>query len=250
MPEDQDREKRDDSHSADGEAWLKPDHTQPAFSTASSLDVMYQNLSAYPREDTAVRRDEIVKALYSGDLSPILKRYGPMNTERQDTHRGPGTSIGAGKSTDWRDVKDRLERLRDQGAPYVSQGDLAERLNCSKTTVYKAIHASPKLKAWMATARNDDATLRATRLNGVVIDRARQSVEAEPADVPPDDEVDAVMAKLIEQAKPKERAELNALDAEDRRVLVKTYYAQNRDNEPSPFDNHPPDWRVKQHKRV
>ena len=103
----------------------------------------------------------------------------------------------------------------------------------------------------MAQARG--VTPRATSLNGPVADNAQQAIEPDPSDALIDDDVDAVMAKLINQAPPEKRAELNALDPEQRRELVATYQDQERDHEPSPVEDDPPGQRPhkpKQFKRV
>lgn len=85
-----------------------------------------------------------------------------------------------------------------------------------------------------------------------VADNARQTTEPDPSEVLPDDDVETVMAKLIDQAKPGEREKLNAMNAKERRALAKTYLEQARDVEPSPLDGDAPGRRrqVKQHKRV
>ena len=61
------------------------------------------------------------------------------------------------------------------------------------------------------------------------------------------------MARLIDQARPDERAKLNALDNAGRRELVAMYQSQNLDDEPSPLArNKPGDWplKVRQHKQA
>ena len=54
------------------------------------------------------------------------------------------------KEADWHDVQTKLLNLRNEGQPYTSQRDLAARLNCSESTVNKAIKNSGILKGWMA----------------------------------------------------------------------------------------------------
>ena len=116
---------------------------------------------------------------------------------------------------------------------------MAKRLECAKSTINRAFKESTKLKAWMTEARKNKGTPRAMDLNEVVADNARQATEPDPSDVLPDDDVNKMMNKLIQEAKPTERAQLHALDADERRTLVETVHAQNRDIE-----------RVKHIKRV
>ncbi len=133
----------------------------------------------------------------------------------------------------WQQVQERLQRLCALGESYVSQRQLADRMACSGSTVHKAISASPELTKWMVEAR--PRTPRAVPFNEVVTDNTRQATETDPSDVMPDDDVDTLMAKLIEQAEPKERARLNELTDEQRRNLAKAYSEQKRDAEPSPL---------------
>jgi hypothetical protein len=136
----------------------------------------------------------------------------------------------------WQDIMARLERLRDRGDPYTNHAALAKQLGCAQSTVQKAFVESMKLRAWMAERRKGRNTPRATGLTDVVADNTAQRVEPDPAGVVSDDEVDAVMAKLIDQAAPPRRAELHALTPTQRRELVHAYQDQQRDREPSPLD--------------
>ncbi len=170
-----------------------------------------------------------------------------------DADRSAGGDAEADRKTDWRDVRDRLERMRKQGEKYTSQADLAKRVRCAKSTISKAIRNSPKLAKWMDKSRKDRAAPGVTELNEVVADNARQETEVDPSDVLTGDDVDTALARLIGQAKPEERAQLNALDDEKRRAMARLYYAQQRDEEPSPLDDDPPGRRareVKHHKQV
>lgn len=150
-----------------------------------------------------------------------------------------------GGRTRWKDVRDRLERLRSQGERYTSLQKLADQLGCAGSTIHKAIQSSPELKLWATK----EAMPRATPLNEVVLDTSRQNTESDPANLLPDEDVDAVMAKLINEAGPDERANLNALDKDDRRKLVETYLAQSLDTEPSPLEETQKE-RIKQYGRV
>jgi len=149
---------------------------------------------------------------------------------------GRQSDDGSSTKTDWREIQQRLLRLRDQGEPYTNQGKLAGRLGCSKTTINKAISDSTTLKGWMARHRKGKATPRATSLNEVIADNVPQSREPDPADVLLDEEVDAVMSRLIQQADPDKRAKLNALGPDGRRGLVKAYLEHVDDPESAPPD--------------
>jgi DNA-directed RNA polymerase specialized sigma24 family protein len=152
----------------------------------------------------------------------------------------------------WKDIQKRLERLREQGESYTSQRELAARLGCSESTINKAIQASDKLKSWMGTQMVGKMP-RATSLNEAVLHDAEQTTEHDPSETIPDDDVDIILTKLMEEAKPEERAKLNELGPEERRSLAKTYLQQCSDNEPSPLTGDSAGLRahlVKQHKQV
>jgi hypothetical protein len=126
---------------------------------------------------------------------------------------------------DWRDVQDRLLRLRKAGEAFTSQRDLAERLKCSLATINKAVNDSASLKGWMV--RHGKRSPKAQSLNDVVTDSTANQREPDPAAGGLGiDEVDQIMGLLIEQAPPKERANLNELNAEGRREMARLYMEQ------------------------
>lgn len=124
------------------------------------------------------------------------------------------------KGADWRDVQRRLLEIRDRGEPYTSIAKLATRLGCANATVQKAIKDSAQLKGWQARHLESKRSPRATSMNDVVTDNAEQSREADPATNAELDDVDAVFARLIEEANPNERAQLNRFDSAQRRKMV------------------------------
>lgn len=130
---------------------------------------------------------------------------------------------------DWRDVQERLLRLREAGEAYTSQRDFAERLNCSEATINKAVNKSPELKGWMA--RHVKRSPKAQSLNEVVADNIPSQREQDPAvDGLPDDEADLIFAELLQEDITREqRADLNAMDPERRREMAKLYLQQKAD---------------------
>jgi hypothetical protein len=91
------------------------------------------------------------------------------------------------------------------------------------------------------------------RLNEVVNDTVAQAKERAPDDVLLDEDVDIVMNRLIQEARPEERARLNAMNQDDRRELVSCFLSQDRDSEPSPVQSGGPGQQsrgVRCHKRV
>lgn len=156
------------------------------------------------------------------------------------------------ESKHWKDIQKRLDQLRRQGEPYTNQRELATRLGCSVSVINKAINASKTLRSWMDT-REGGKKPRAIGLDELVLDKTEQAVESDPSEAVPDNEINVIMARLIEQAKPGERAKLNALGPEEQRSMAEICQKQNLDFEPSPLTDDTPGQRpcqVKQHKQV
>jgi hypothetical protein len=173
---------------------------------------------------------------------------GSNHLPEASSHNGIG-----GTDTDWGEVQGRLLTKWERAEPYTSLRKLAVELGCSDATIRKAIEQSDTLKGWKARSMGPKAAPKATDLGAVVRDNTRQTTEPGPDQVLPDDDVDATMARLIDQARPDERAKLNALDDAGRRALVATYLSQNLDDEPSPLKPDKPGDRpgkVKQYKRA
>jgi hypothetical protein len=121
---------------------------------------------------------------------------------------------------DWRDIQRRLLELYHRGEPYTSIGKLAKRLGCANATVQKAIRDSAKLEGWQARHTGSKRAPRATPLTDTLIDNTAQSREADPAMEAEADDVDIVFARLIQEARPEERAQLNDMDSEQRRKII------------------------------
>lgn len=183
-----------------------------------------------------------------GAMSPAAEGVEAPAVEPKDA---PGVAGIGGTDTDWKEIQGRLLAKREQSEKYTSVRRLAAELACSDATIRKAIDKSDTLKEWRARSAAPTAAPRATDLGAVVRDNTPQTKEPAPDDVLTDDDVDAVMARLIDQAKPDERAMLNAMNDAERRELVATCQAQNLDDEPSPLEPDKPGERsrlVRQHK--
>lgn len=134
-----------------------------------------------------------------------------------------GINSGANEekiATDWRDMQRRLLRLCERGDAYTSIGDLAERMSCAKATIQKAMKDSTTLEKWQALHSREKKSLRASSLNEIVMDNAEQTREPNPADQAEANDVDVIFARLIEEAQPEERAQLNSMNADKRREFV------------------------------
>ena len=96
-----------------------------------------------------------------------------------------------------------------------------ERTGCRSTsTVSKAIKRSTTLNAWQARYTKAKASPRASSLTNVHLDKIGQTREPNPAEEAEANDVDTLFARLIQEAKPDERAKLNLMTSEKRRQLV------------------------------
>lgn len=141
-------------------------------------------------------------------------RVARLKTDRMATVIEPKTKIS---DTNWRDIRRRLERLRDQGEKYTTQARLAATLICSPSTINKAISQSTKLRAWKAEAiaRRGHKAPSASSLTEVHLDNTPQWCEQNPAEAVTLDDPEEVLAHLIQDAEPKVRAKLNAITPKD-----------------------------------
>ena len=147
----------------------------------------------------------------------------------------------------WQEAQQRLEQLCESGEKYTSQSQLASQLGCSQFTVQKAINKSEKLKKWMNNQTKMSGA--AGSLSPKVTDSMSQTREPDPAATLSAEDVDAAMAKLIDEARPDDRARLNAMDEDERNRLARAYIEQQRDNEPSSLGDSG-SRAVRHHKRV
>lgn len=177
-----------------------------------------------------------------------------------------------GTLANWRDVQLSLLEIYDRNEPWPGYGDLEkpDRLNCSRSTISKAIHcpetalkglseperdkvlsASRKLKGWLERGQNKSP--RVTGLNGVVADNTPDTREADPANTLTNDQIDAAMAEVMDKADSVKRAELNNLNRDGQRRLAEAYLDQKNYVEPSPLMDDPlgkKPLQVIEHKRL
>jgi hypothetical protein len=201
----------------------------------------------------AARRLPPKTALLSVDQDAINRLADTVVARAVEAMESRDEAAIGGTDTDWKDVQGRLLAKRSRGEPYTSLRKLKVELGCSDATIRKAIADSDELKGWKARSKATKAAPKATDLGAAVKENTRQTTEPAPDDFLPDDDVDATMRWLIEQAKPDERAKLNVLDDAGRRALVAEFQAQNLDAEPSPLEPDNPSkrpWKVKEFKRA
>jgi hypothetical protein len=108
----------------------------------------------------------------------------------------------------WPDAANRLKRLRDQGEPWTSQREFADRFGCSSCTINKAIKKTPELHAWAKRPTAAGTRLQAQSLNEFISDNKAQHREPNPGD-------DAAEREFLENAEPDVKAWYLAQSRED-----------------------------------
>jgi hypothetical protein len=146
--------------------------------------------------------------------------------------------LGGGKETSGEDVKDetpvtwqgiqgQLLHLCEQNQAYTSYDKLAKRLKCSSSTIHKAINESARLRDWAGL--NDKKAPKVQSLNKVVTDRTVGKV-GDPAEIVAENEqLDNEFARLIQDAKPEDRAKLHSLDLNGQRELAREILTHRED---------------------
>jgi hypothetical protein len=159
--------------------------------------------------------------------------------------RRDDTGVG-GTDTDWKDVQGQLLGKVARKETYTSDRALGRELGCVASTIKKAIRASPVLKGWKARTKKPKAPPKATGLSEAVTDNMRQTREPAPDDVPSDECLDAMMAKVKEVLTPHEYAALEAVEPERRLPLAEAILERDREYEPSPLEPDKPGRRPRE----
>jgi hypothetical protein len=218
--------------------------------TESAGHYPWESVDANIASDLLNRLHHAAAAVDPDAIDRVAERAAAKAVEAIETRDARG--VGSEK-VDWEDVQGRLLAKRERGESFTTNDKLAKDCGCSEGTIRKAIRKSDILKGWKARSKGPTAAPNATDLDAVVKANTRQTKEPAPDDVLLDEDMDATFAKLIDQAKPAHREQLNAMPHSQRRELVKAYLSQNLDDEPSPLDNRKPGERsrkVKQYKRA
>lgn len=162
----------------------------------------------------------IVKPIDSAALRvQVEKEYRRAEKSNATTNATPNGTEATTKVT-WQQAANIMEGCRLNGEPFTSQDKFATRIGCAKATVNKAIHSTVELKDW--AEKQVTSTLNA--VYGPTLKGIASTREADPTDICEDDDVDAMMAYLLDQAEPDERARINEMSPADKRRLAQTAY--------------------------
>jgi len=133
-----------------------------------------------------------------------------------------------GAATDdvtWKGVRNYLEGCRLNGERFTSRAKFGKRIRCSPATVQKAIeNGSVELQGWASKQRGESRLNVFPETAAVVFDNTPQGREPSPADILENDDVDVMLARLLDEAQPDERARINAMSPAEQRQLAETAY--------------------------
>ena len=105
--------------------------------------------------------------------------------------------------------------------PFPGVKALAKIVGCSSSTMSKAIDRSAKLRAKLAEHEAQRKSVSARAMGDAAAGSGEQTREPDPIDAA-SASADDLFRRLLEQAKPSERAKLNAMTPAQRRQLIAT----------------------------
>lgn len=143
-----------------------------------------------------------------------------------DVGDGDARYTAVGEGVGWQEAQDAAERMRKEGKPFTSYARIAALIGCEKSTLHKAIKddGTVELQEWASKQRAASRLNVAPELAAVILDSTPQGREPNPADILEDSDVDVMLARLLDQAGPDERARINAMSPAERRQLAKAAY--------------------------
>jgi len=170
------------------------------------------------------------EACYTEARQVVLQDLYRLRLQLEDSTKNEDQGEGAISRVE---VKRRLLTLVDEGEPYTSLRELAERpvFGCAPNTIRNAIEESPLLKEWQRLT----ATSRKPRSNGspedpVVRDNAVQGREPDPANEAAEKNIRITLERLMRELDEEGRARLEKLDPQDRRKLARIVSEQRGDD--------------------
>ena len=135
-------------------------------------------------------------------------------------------AAAAGNGKTWKDVQGKLLAMMQDNEPYTSIPKLAKRLYCSRSTVHKAIRQSAALREWKP--RSVMKSPKERRLTAVDLDSTPTDTPAAAQAAAENERADNMIAYLLQDADPHERARLNAMSPDEKRELARKAYEGER----------------------
>jgi len=213
-----------------------PPWQHDAGKTADTWEgVGWKEQAAYLRAKTAERGvDERQKI---ADILAWLTQQAGKTNSPADSNQDAQATTDADKATPdtaaggvtpakpdgvmWQDAQAILDELRLAGGRYTSLQKLADKIGYKKGVVHKAIKKGPvELQDWASKQRPASRLNLSPEAAAVAIENTAQSREPDPANMLHGCDVDVVLAKMLDEASPDERARIHGMTPAEKRQLA------------------------------
>lgn len=215
-------------------AWFSP-LRYPGMS--GSWHQIYVNTE---RSDHAIPCDVRLSGLGKAELAGWRRQNGGFVLPKPNS--APTRAKATRESMTVEKLREELLGMRQRGEPYTSTQKLADLWGCAKSTVSQAINGSPALQQWAGTTQRGHQARPAATITPAMAESIAAPVPRREASLSSEQE-QAVLARLLDQATPEQRAEIHAMTDEGRTALAEQMVAQQLDAEPSPLEPDTPGHR-------
>jgi hypothetical protein len=155
------------------------------------------------------RPDSPAESAAPGPAPPATDLHAPEPT----SETAPAVAGVKESSRSWKDVAEGLKRIYTLGEPWTSQHEMAQRLECSSSTVNRALKETPELHSW---AGIQEPASRVERFKDITLEETEQKREPNPLE----DAYYNELRQRFENATPEERAFLNEVGGASREFLL------------------------------
>lgn len=160
----------------------------------------------------------IIKAALQAVGDPIAELRVSVPQE-QTSSQGDATQI------DWQHIQQQLEDCRLRGEQFTSRRRLAKRFRCSPSTVHKALDSGTvELQEWAKKQRGPSRLIASPKVSSIALKTSPQHGEPVPGESLEQADVDVMLARLLDEAEPDERARIHAMTPEQKRRLAEVAY--------------------------
>ncbi|QDU94521.1 hypothetical protein [Lignipirellula cremea] len=126
------------------------------------------------------------------------------------------------------EVIDRLLLKKRSGEPYTSMGKLAKDIGCSSSTIQAAMQDKLELSFWRSSKTTKP---KVHQLSNIDCDTISQDCEVSPSSQFSDEEQDAALQELVDQATAAERAKILGKTIAEKQTLANLILEQSQDDE-------------------
>jgi hypothetical protein len=183
-------------------------------------------LQAAPTSSTAPKTAATQFSRAEPDLSDVQDHHKvdkvgePKRVEQAVAVPTNGSAALTSKGMRWQEAMKAAENHCARN-PFPGVNAMAKIVGCSSSTMSKAIDRSAKLRAKLAEQEAQRKSVFAGAMSDATAASAKQTRERDPINAA-STSTDDLFHRLVEQAKPSERAKLNAMTPEQRRQLIAT----------------------------